>query len=133
MSYWIQVFITLDLQNHPFQVECTLTPAVLHLLHKRAASCKIPPRRIDPESFKTAMSSATVRHAVLYLAARMYAAEVYTSREQLIASGCLPYKAMAIQTISSAISCQPSATDDDILAVIFMTMSYNQVCYLTYL
>lgn len=132
-SYWMNLSLFLSYKIHSFETQnVILTLAVLHLLHKRSASCEFPPRRIDPQSFTTAMNSATVRHAVLYLAARMYAAEIYTSRKQLPASGCLPYKYAAIQTIRSALSYQPSATDDDILAVILMTMSFNQVGYLTY-
>lgn len=108
-------------------VHVNTSTAVLLLLYKRSDICEIPPRRIEPDIFNRAVRSEVVKHAALYFAARLYAAELQSARREVPLRHCLPYKLCAIQTIRNAITSRSSATDENILAVIFMVMSFNQV------
>jgi hypothetical protein len=125
------------------------------LLEHRSRHCAIPlPRSIDPETFGRLVKSDTIKHTVLYLSARMYAAELGSSLGRVPREGCLAYKHSAIQRIRSVVkrvlelnengpkeddvgnhgagtgriaSClRHQLTDEDVLAVVFMAMSYNQ-------
>jgi hypothetical protein len=74
-----------------------------------------------------------VKHAAIYLGARMYAAQLGSVLGKLPREPCLHYKLTAIQTIKSAVEDSDMICDEDILAVIFMTMSYNKVIFLFFL
>jgi hypothetical protein len=111
----------------------TIFSAVLSLLDLRSRYCLSRPRTIDGNLHLELFKSETVKHAAVYLGARMYAAQLGSVLGKLPPEPCLHYKVSAIQTIKCAVEDSDLVSDEDILAVIFMTMSYNKVIFLFFL
>jgi hypothetical protein len=57
----------------------------------------------------------------------MYAAQLGSTRGKLPHGSCLQFKVAAIENIRHAVEGCTIISEADILAVIFMTMSYNKV------
>lgn len=57
----------------------------------------------------------------------MYAAQLGSTRGKLPHGSCLQFKVAAIENIRQAVEGCTVISEADILAVLFMTMSYNKV------
>jgi hypothetical protein len=104
-----------------------LTDLVIPLFDARLGRCEIPPPKIEASLFYRVIESESTLHAALYLGARMYAAELGLRFQQPPSRSCLPLKLSAIQSLREVLVDTSAATDETILAVIFMIMSFNRV------
>lgn len=97
------------------------------LFSVRLSSCRDPPPEIEAEVFYTAIRADTAKYAAVYLSARLYAAQLELIHNQSPSRRCLPLKLAAIKTLRDVLSESRKISDEDILAVIFMSMSFNKV------
>ncbi|CAH0018983.1 unnamed protein product [Clonostachys rhizophaga] len=93
----------------------------------RSQYCTTRPRAIDPSFlYPELLRNDSVKFSLIYLGARMYAAQLGCTRGKLPSGSCLQFKVAAIENIRQAVEGRAIISEADILAVLFMTMSYNK-------
>jgi hypothetical protein len=73
------------------------------------------------------MQTKSVIFATTFLGARMYAAELEHTFNRPPPTSCLPIKLAAVQHIREAIMTSNVFSDELILGVLFLALSYNKV------
>lgn len=102
--------------------------AVPHLFHLRSGYCAPRPRTIDARLYYTSLlHTESAKRAAIFFAARLYAAQLDVTCGKLPTSSCLPFKVAAIQEIRRVVDQLAIVSDGDIVAVIFLAMSFNKV------
>ncbi|VUC36674.1 unnamed protein product [Clonostachys rosea] len=97
------------------------------LFNLRSQYCATRPRTIEVSSlYSEFLEINSLKFSLIYLGARMYAAQLGSSKGKLPPGSCLQYKVAAIENIRQAIEGCTVVSEADILAVLFMTMSYNK-------
>ncbi|CAH0047709.1 unnamed protein product [Clonostachys solani] len=98
------------------------------LFNLRSQYCTTRPRAIEPSFlYSELLENDSVKFSLIYLGARMYAAQLGSTRGKLPPGSCLQYKVAAIENIRQAVEGCAAISEADILAVLFMTLSYNKV------
>ncbi|KAK7229761.1 hypothetical protein V2G26_001931 [Clonostachys chloroleuca] len=97
------------------------------LFNLRSQYCTTRPRAVDPSFlYPELLENDSVKFSLIYLGARMYAAQLGSTRGKLPHGSCLQFKVAAIENIRQAVEGCTVISEADILAVLFMTMSYNK-------